>query len=289
MHVARRSAFYPQRANRFTASVEWLKRTVKSMRHESAPLPERVSFVEFIVSVLVPGFGFWFRRRGIAGVLALSASAILSLMFLIWLGRPTANIAFGLLMSLHSSGLLYLCEPWLAHRSRLYRVWASFAGMGLLALALDIPARSYFQNQWFMPLQVKGQVVIVKVDRSLPRRAGEWMAYSLAGKYDNHVLLQGGYGLRPVWGLAGEQVVFTGNSCGVEGRQYPRMTHMPSDGSEVVPKGRFFAWPEFDISGHGAVTESDIAQMLVRISMVPQENIIGRPFRRWFWFKQELE
>src|ERR1039458_3237933 len=112
-------------------------------------------------------------------VAALAGSAALFLIFIVWLGYAVANLAFGLLISLHATGFVYYCNPLMAgerFRSRLAFTFLMLMAIGLL---LYMPARSFIQGHWVTPLRINGHIIVVQ--RSFQPRhiqRGDWVAYT---------------------------------------------------------------------------------------------------------------
>jgi hypothetical protein len=126
-------------------------------------------------------------------------------------------------------------------------------------------------------------------------KRGDWVMYSLQNlnSGDPHreggaVRSQAGYGLEPVLAVAGDSVTFSTNSFAVNGVEHPLLPHMPNSGEVIVPEKNWFIWPELGISGHGNTSEASISDAMLRLATVPENQFVGKPFKRWFWRKQIL-
>jgi hypothetical protein len=283
------SPYYPPRARFYSPILGWSAALGRQTRLDRLEMPHGVSLWEFLGGFFVPGFGFWLRQPRFWGRVAIGVSAFLLIVFFVFLGQGAGNVAYGLLISIHSSGLVFLLEPWFAGRRILYRIVVSCVAMGILSVALYVPARHYLEAHWLLPLQIKGKPVVVQRIAGLHPRRGELVAYSLAGEYENHIVLQEGFGIRPVLGVPGDTVQFSAEGAMVNGKLYPSKPHMPRTGETVVSPGHYFIWPEFQIGGHGAVSEQDLSGTLLNIALVSETQIIGKPFRRWFLRNQVTE
>ena len=47
----------------------------------------------------------------------MAACALLFAIFIVWLGYPIGNYAFGLMLSIHTTGFVYYCSPYLLDNS----------------------------------------------------------------------------------------------------------------------------------------------------------------------------
>src|SRR5512142_1123014 len=99
------SPYYPPRAHwysRVSLAGGWLRRNLALDR---ARAPGGISWLALLGSLLVPGLAVYIRGPRMYGRAALGVCAMLLLVFVAELGRPLANIAFGLLLAVHATGL----------------------------------------------------------------------------------------------------------------------------------------------------------------------------------------
>jgi len=214
-------------------------------------------------------------------------AALMAVLFVVGLGHPVGNLAFGLLLSTHVSGLVYVLEPWLAG-SR-FRVRLMFSGVVLFLLGalVYLPLRNLIQDELLMPMQARGRVVVVHRATNLaalPR--GAWIAYTTDGSRAPGVYIQDGFGLGPILALPGDRVRFTQSAFEVNGVPQPLQDYMPKAGEWVVPEKHWFVWPEVAISGHGNTPASAITSTLLRMGTITENRFVGRPFKRWFGRRQ---
>jgi hypothetical protein len=71
----------------------------------------------------------------------------------------------------------------------------------------------------------------------------------------------------------------------VNGTVRARLVHMPRTGELVIPPKQWLVWPEVGVSMYG-VSEDSSAQAMLKIALAPQEDVVGKPFKRWFFRKQ---
>ena len=280
------SAFYPPRARWYSPLLSASARLRRRLAMDHIHLPSGVSPGGSLASVLFPGVAFYVCGLRLWGKIALASSAILLFLNVLWFGSRAANLAFGLLLSLHASGLGFLLEKMLpAPRLRTKLILAA-ALLALLACGLYLPARTFVQNRWFLPLRLKGQLIIVR--RESPPgtlRRGDVIAYSFEGVNWPGIIVHAGYGLGPVLALPGDRVRFTQTTFEVNGQAQPRLGLMPQSGEVTVSERHWFVWPNFDMYGHGNVVDK-VPETLLNLGMVSEREFLGRPCHRWLWHQQ---
>ena len=289
------SSYYPPRA-KWYAPIFYLGAGLRRrLALDRLNLPREMRAGELVAGFFIPGLSVWLRGPKLWGQSALAGSALLLLIFIVWLGHPAANLAFGLLISLHVTGFVYYCSPLMAEEP--FRSRLSFTLLVLLAIGLlfYLPVRHFVQGHLVTPLRMNGQVVIVQ-RMFQPHRLqhGEWVAYTLdedaTGRnyHGGVVVLRYGLSLGPVLGLPGDRLTFSTNSVSVNGIAQPKLPHMPESGDLTVPENHWFIWPNLGISGHGNVGEARISEALMGLADVDQSQFYGKPMRHWFWRKQTL-
>ncbi len=286
------SPYYPPRARWYGGVFTFGSGLRRRLALDRARRPSGIPLAHVIGGLLVPGLGFALRGPQVWGLLAVALCAVLLGVFVIWLGYPAGNLAFGTLLSVHATGLVYLLEPWLAGGRFRTRVGFSLAVLIVLGALVYLPARSLLQNRWLMPLQLRGRVVVVRplaphaADRGLRVHRGDWVAYSLSAAGVGEAYVPEGLGLGPVLAGPGDEVRFTGETFQVNGVSRPRLAYMPRAGEWVVPEKHWFIWPDLAISGHGNVPEATITAALLKMATVSEEQLVGKPFKRWLWRPQ---
>jgi hypothetical protein len=278
------SPYYPPRARWYGRIFTISDSTRRRLALDRIRLPPQVRSREFLVSLLIPGYAFWARAPRHWATAALVSSAVLLLTFFIALGYPIGNIAFGLLLSLHSTGIVYLLEPTLAGVRLRFRILVSCAAMAALYIFLYMPARNFVQDHWLLPLRIHDRVIVVQRLTSAHRiHRGDWIAYSLAEHTGDHIITMGGYGFSEVLAAAGDHVLFTETACEINGVPRPLLPHMPTSGEIVLSEKTWFIWPDFDIGGgHGYVGGAAISATMLKMATVEEQQIVGKPFQRWF-------
>jgi hypothetical protein len=287
------SAYYPPRA-RWYAGLFYLGHALRGrLALDRLRLPDKVTLPGLAAGFLVPGLAFWLRGPRLWGRAALATVPVLLLIYVVWMGCPAANFAFGLLISLHVTGTTYYCQPMMANEpfaSRLRFTFLILLGVGLL---LYLPARFYLEERWVIPLRQNGRVMVVErhyQPRNIQR--GDWVAYAWQedeqGPHGNVVWVRAGMGLGPVLAVAGDRVQFSNSLFAVNGRYQPSQPHMPAAGEFIVPENHWFIWPNLDISGHGNVSQASIDSAILGLASVNESQFFGKPPARWCGRQQIL-
>ena len=257
-------------------------------------LPKETTLGGIVLGILIPGLAVYIRGPRLWGKIALSACAILFLLFIILLGYPSGNLAFGFLISIHGSGFAYYCSPVLREKEFFARIGYTLALVVAFGLLFYMPLRSIIQYRWLLPMSRNGHVVILEKSASAGSvKRGEWILYSLPGREAGNphreggaVWVQSGFGFGPVLATAGDRVSFGTKSFAVNGVERLRLPHMPQGGDLIVPEKNWFIWPEFGISGHGNTSEAVISATMLQLATVPEDQFVSKPFKRWFWREQ---
>jgi hypothetical protein len=218
------------------------------------------------------------------------------LIFILWLGYPVANFAFGLMLSAHVTSILFLLNPWLVNTRFAFRILCSLSLLFIVGFGLYAPLRNGLQTKLFMPLRIKEKVVVVQTCSS-PRsiRRGDWITYSLESRNVGNAHAEGGavrirdgFGCAQVLAVAGDRIRFTPQTFEINGVAQKTLPHMPVTGEFVVPEKNWFLWPEVVISGQGNTAETTIANAMLQMATVAEPQFIGKPLKRWFWRRQIL-
>ena len=282
------SPYYPRRARWYSSLLspaDWLRRR---LRLEGFRLPPGIAVLGWILSALVPGWGFYARGRRLWGLTAMGASVLLASIFVVALGYPLGNLALGLLLSIHVASLSYALEPWTsAERLRTKLVFGLLLFVGLTC-GLYLPARNLVQHRWLMPLRIGGRVVVIQRLTSLRSvRRGDWIAYNFEGGRGQGLYIEEGVGLGPLLALPGDHVRFTETTFEVNGRARPHLPYMPATGELIVPEKRWFVWPNLAIAGgHGPTPAQQISEAMQARSQISEPQFIGKAWPRWFGRKQ---
>jgi len=281
------SPYYPPRARWYSAVLGtgngWRRRLALRGLH----VPRGISFLHLIGSLLIPGMGFLVRGPFVLGVAALAAAALFLSVFVVGLGFPAGNVAFGMLLSLHASGIAHFCSPWMEGARLRARILVSLMSLFAVGALLYAPSRGMIERRWLMPLRINGRVIVVR-HLATPRlvKPGDWVAFHLEEFSGGDFVALEGTGYGPLLAGPGDHVRFTPLVCEINGRAIGRLDDMPVMGELVVPEKHWFVWPTFGIQGYGHGAIPDLGAIKSRMAMMPQEQFIGKAFKRWFWRRQ---
>jgi hypothetical protein len=291
-----RSEYYPPRARWYGPLFSPWHQLHRLLHLERIHLPVGFSAQQFILSLLVPGYAFFAAGRRVLGRAFLIAYCTAAALFIVALGYPLGGLGYGLMISVHASGIILLESNWFRNQLELgTRLLLALGTLLAVWLLIYSPLTGVAQRHWFMPLRVRGNVVIMHRTAGIGHiQRGDWVMYALRQQYsgDAHaggaVLVQAGANWGPVLALAGDRVAFSTNSVSVNGIEQPLRPHMPTVGELVVPEKHWFVWPELDIYRHGNVNEANLSDTMLQLAMVSEIEFAGKPFKHWFWRKQIL-
>jgi hypothetical protein len=61
---------------------------------------------------------------------------------------------------------------------------------------------------------------------------------------------------------------------------------MPSHGALTMAEKTWLVWPSLRTVQRNNVSQDDIASTVLQMARVRHEQMIGKPYRRWFWRDQ---
>jgi len=288
------SPYYPPRARWYSPLFAFGSSIRRHLALDRIHLPKGVTFWGFAGSFLIPGLGIYLRGPRLWGKVAFVACGLLFLEFIMWLGCPFGNYAFGLMLSIHVTGFVYYCSPLLTNMEFAARLLFTITVLVVIGGVVYAPARSAIQEHWLIPLRMNGRVFVVEKQAAADTVArGDWIAYNLSGYVisvhgNRYAGDHSGLGFGPVLAIAGDRVGFLTNAFTVNGAAHPRLPHMPAAGNFMVPENHWFIWPDLAISGHGNVGEAGISAAMLERADVAENQFVGRPFKRWFWRHQSV-
>jgi hypothetical protein len=287
------SPYYPPRARWYSPVLRATDRIGRALALDRlhVRLPGNLELLPLLAGFFVPGLAVWFRFQGLIGRTALALAALLVLAFLAFLGEALDNVVFGLLLALHASGFVAYCAPVVGHQIH-RRLLLTLAILGAMTLLVYLPAQTILQDWFVTPLQFQDRVVIVgHLDSPGRLRAGDWIAYNVAGSYayaEGGVYTNDGIDFSPVLAIPGDAVAFGPGVYRVNGVPHPALANMPESGSFRLGEKEWFVWPRLAIYSHHLNAENIIPSILLNMSRVTEGQLIGRPLRRWFWREQNL-
>jgi len=285
------SSYYPPRARWYTRLFFVpAERARRSFHLDRLRWPGGISTGNFLLSLALPGFAFFaLGRQRLAWIFA-AGYAIALLLFVVALGYALGNIAFGILISLHATSIVFLEGLWLSASSFRTRLGAALCTLVAIWTLVYAPFVAYLQRHWLVPLRVGNHVVVVHITGLKAIHRGDLVAYEIEDRYaftQRRIILRPGLSLDRVLALPGDQVKFRAKELLVNNQVAAAPPNLPTAGEFVVPEKTWFIWPQFAILGHG-IPVADIQAAIQETAFVPARQIIGKPFKRWFGRRQSL-
>jgi len=282
------SPYYPPRAKWYSPLFQLGGALRRRAYLDRIHLPAGITLGDILKSVWWPGVAFCVRGEKLIGTVVIVGSVLLACIFIVWLGYPAANVAFGLLLSAHVTSLVFLCGPWLAGVRFRIRIGFTLAVLVALGLFVYAPLRNVFQAHCLMPVRSNERVLVVQRMVSADSiQRGDWIAYTLPSERGvTAVRIREGLGLGPVLAVGGDQIQFATNGFAINGVLRAPRARMPQDGGLVVPEKHWFVWPDLAINMHGNVGEGPISATMLQLAIISETDFVGKPFKRWFWRRQ---
>jgi hypothetical protein len=281
-----RPLYYPPRARWYSCFYPWWFAVRRQLHLDALQPPGGLTLGQCLWGALVPGHIYLVARprllgRGIQGLYLLGLGVLV-----VGLGYPVATFALGLMMALHGASLWRLMRFWPVSEDRRTRTVMLLAAVALLCLGIYWPAQGLVTRYVVLPLRIGDRVVVVAArPRPADLKRGEAVAYRIDPWGRPGVRLAGGYGLGPVEAVGGDRIVFHPDRILINGSEAPRQPFMPRTGEWYVPEKYWFIWPVSAISYGGnwdSLAANVREEVLLSIAMVPESNLVGRPFKRWF-------
>ena len=278
-------SYYPPRSRWYTRILyELLKPFRNVCQLDAVQLKAPLSLGRLIPALAIPGYSFLALNARLYGWLCLAAYVLAAGVFFVRLGFQSGSVAFGLMISLHATSIIYLTNRWFAESRFLARLGLAFCALLALWGVVYTPAGNYTQRHWFMPVRQGDRVYVVKPGLDLRTlKRGEWVLHEIQFVRGEGVYVNEGYGIDPVLALPGDMVRYTQNAVEVNGQPYSRQFTMPASGDFQLPQNVWFIWPNIGITTRGRVNVSETIQ---EVALVPGQRIIGKPYKSWFGRRQ---
>jgi type IV secretory pathway protease TraF len=101
-----------------------------------------------------------------------------------------------------------------------------------------------------------------------------------------NIWIREGYLLDRILAEPHDEVEFTASAVRIKGVASPRLPLMLSQGSLVMPEKTWLVWPSLRTVTRYNANEYDVGKSVLQMAQVRREQIVGKPFRRWFWRDQ---
>ncbi len=294
LQQAKLSSYYPPRSRWYTRLFLGPGERAREWLHlDKFRLRGVISASQFLLSVALPGFAFFALGRRALGWLFMAGYVLAALVFVAALGYLAANVAYGLMISVHATSIIFLEGLWLAGDRFRVRLIAAICTLLMVWGLIYAPAVRFVENHWLMPLRAGNHVLVVHRTASGSIRRGDRVAYQISedrsgAARGDRVYIREGFGIERVLATPGDRVRFAPGKLFINDQPVAAAHHMPTEGEFVVPEKVWFIWPGLDIRLRGGVPESDISAAFQRLAMVPENEIVGKAFKSWFGRKQSL-
>ena len=195
--------------------------------------------------------------------------------------RPLGAAAFGIAAAAHGIAAATCAdahEPLLRYSRRiLRRLLIALAAILVLTLVAHL-----ITSPFLIAVAGKDGPVLIAPSSTPPARVGELVAYRLSGRDNGGFRVHGGV----YWGRVlavppSQTVAFDGDHYFVDGSPHPALPRMPAQNQIQIDRDHMFIWPEIVRFQQGST-----ARFPADIGLVPQSALVGRPYKRWFWHKQ---
>jgi hypothetical protein len=292
------SPYYPPRSSFLSRLVGAVRGLTRQVGWRPEYLPENLTLRRLLLGLAVPGYSYWLDGVRLPARLILGGWLLGLAVFLILQTAPAvrvlmfqfdpAYLAFGLIISLHSTSANYLiARAWKVSETRA-RILTAVLVTLILICGVYFPIWQLVQHYWFVPVEIAGTRLVIDPRASpLKVQRGDVVLYRIAGSYDNSVLVRAGLGLQRVLGVPGDHVRFQPKTFEVAGRRLPLLPEMPQSGELDVPEKHWFIWPTLNTGGHGNLAGQRQAAYL-QLALVDQADFAGRLYPRWFFWKQVM-
>lgn len=283
------SPFYPPRAPWYAPAREAGHAALAVTGVHRIPTPAGIGVGRFLAGLVLPGYAFAIHGRRRIGRELLVLWLALFVLGIVFLGLPSASLFFGLAISVHATSVIHLMGPWLRQTTLGHRFAGGAAAVAGLILFVYLPLQALTSHFFFTPIHHLEDTVVLRPTRNPAGiRRGDWIAYQMDFTRLGAMVFQGGMSLGPVMGFPGETVQFHPGYLVINGKTYPREPSMPTHGDVAVPESTWFVWPRLRNVRTIGVDAETIQASIVSQSIVPQSQIRGRPFARWFHRQQLL-
>ncbi|HOC00668.1 MAG TPA: hypothetical protein PKM43_18220 [Verrucomicrobiota bacterium] len=282
----RASSYYPPRA-------KWGAKLARPARHWGSKferlarrLPAPQALCRHAVCLLAPGVSFSLGGWRGLGLCILAGWLAALVLYLVCLGSSVANWAIMLMIAAHTASVAHRFQPWLLQQRLPAQIGIGMSLFAVVSFFVYVPARDGFERYVATPLPAAGRVVVVD-PRVRPGsiQRGDWLAYRIEGSYANGVQIRAGFGFGPVLAVPGDRVAFGERVFRVNDTVGLRLTHMPRMGELVIAPERWLVWPDVDVSMHG-VDEDVAVQAVLNVALPRRSDLVGQPYRHWFFRKQ---
>jgi hypothetical protein len=259
----------------------------RRLHWEQLGLKLKTSPSHFALGLALPGFSFLDAGWKTLGKATMLAWVVAALVFLVWLGYSVSIFAFGLMMSMHVSSILYLHNRTFPGMRVLRRLVFSLALLFVVGQLVYASALKLCQNYLFMPLRVGGKVYVInRLHDPQSLRRGDFVACQAEAVSFDNVRIREGYILNKVIAGPHDHLEFSRNGYAVNGVQSRSLPFMPVSGTTVLSPQTWLIWPSLETVVNINANPHSLSAAVMEMAMIRREQVIGKPFKWWFWRRQ---
>lgn len=279
--------FYPPRAG-LSKSFRGIRTGSRAVLNRQVTVGRSVQYsLQLFLSAVVPSLGFALAGSRKGAWVALAGYLLSAFCVLAFLGYWFASLAWGAMVGIHSLGTIYFLNRHPELRIRALKLAAAVSVIVALFSYVYMPGMRLMGTVAFPYRTPEGLVVIDLRAAVEVLRRDDVVAYRVPT-----VALPPGYamgngaGVGRVLAVEGDVIRFEREKVFVNEVAQPSQDGMPEMGEMVVAAGHCFIWtPLLRTDRSYGVTFA----LSKEVSMVPEANIIGKAFDRWFGRKQKYE
>ena len=283
-----RAPFEPPRAGAthgiWNAWYAFLRRMRLRLPRLPAALKPNPLTTDDLVVAAIPTYGWFALGRTSFALGAAAVYVVCALTAILCLGWTAGGWAAGIMITLHALGVaeyFYSGKLWPEPNHRLPRYVGVFLAVAIAYWAVGHRLVALV----VVPMETERGAILINPTTS-PKSLTRSETVAFHRKYwraSNFALRDGLY-IGEVLGLPGDVIVFSGSTFAVNGQTQPRRTAMPKTGGLTVPANHLFIWP-FELRRDLAF-EPDASSLAQNVALVPNAELLGRPYRRWFFRRQ---
>jgi hypothetical protein len=272
------STYYPPRAtswSRFRVAMhrQWL--LIRMPRAGREVVEDAGLFLQGIPWLLVPGLMWWQQGRPRLGIPVMAVWAALVAVHVVSLNPASANLAAMIASTLHAFSAAAVLSVRCPHWQGLSRIVRTVIYTSLLVLIVYSVGLRSVTSTFAQRITLEKSTVMIHRSGQ-PWAQGDWVAYRLP---------QGNTSFDRILAVPGDTIRFHRDSFEVNGRHFERLSElMPTDAEWTMLPGNYFIWPATVNVINGRATE-----ILSGLAEIPEADILGKPYRRWFGNVPHLE
>jgi hypothetical protein len=275
------SPYYPPRANalsRFQTMVDRLIIWIRMSQLLQPAVYRAVGYPYFFSWLLVPGLmwrGEAERAKLGNGVMLVWAACVV--IHIVSLNTTLTDYSAIMASALHGISAAAVLGVLYPQWQGFSRVWKTSLYATLLVVAIYTIGLRNVMPVLAQRVTLSGETIMIR------RGGGSWTQ----GEWVTYRLQNGMMTMERILAGPGDIIRFHKDSFEVNGKFFERISrNMPVDTEIIVGSGTYFIWPTGVTYNHAG---EGLPKLLLSLTEIPDEDIVGRPYQRWFWKSTPLE